>query len=238
MRDELTAETFPTHASELAGRFPELAQVLERWGLPEFWSRKPGIDALVLIILEQQISIAAAASIHCRLKKELGGISARRLFDAGVERLRGLGLTRQKSRYCHELARAVIERRLSFKALGEMNDREAVDALVELPGIGPWSASIYVMSALRRIDVWPPGDLALRQGVAALLPTVETGLLADSGDRWQPRRAVAARLVWHHYRRERTNVTPRTAEPSRPRHSPPMTLERGDMTPAAIGGGM
>jgi len=201
---ELTAETFPRHARALARRFPELGDVVSRWGLPEFWGRKPGIDSLVLIIIEQQISIAAANSIHRRVKKELGGISARRLHDAGPEHLRTLGLTRQKSRYCYELGRAVVERRFSFSEVTRMNDGDAMAALDALPGIGPWSAAIYVMSALRRIDVWPPGDLALRQGVATLLPGIETETLAESGDRWQPQRAVAARLVWHHYRCHRT----------------------------------
>jgi DNA-3-methyladenine glycosylase II len=84
-----------------------------------------------------------------------------------------------------------------------MNDQKAMAALIALPGIGPWSAAIYLMSALGRIDVWPSGDLALRNAVAEMLPGVDAKSLADSGDRWQPRRAVAARLVWHHYRNRR-----------------------------------
>ena len=204
---ELTVETFPIHARAMAKQFPELAGVVSRWGLPAFWNRKPGIDSLVLIILEQQISISAANSIHKRLKNGLGGVSARRLYEAGADKLKNFGLTRQKAHYCYELGRAVIQRRLSLKAVAEMDDCDAMAALDALPGIGPWSAAIYVMSALRRIDVWPPGDLALRQGGASLLPELDTESLADSGERWRPRRAVAARLVWHHYRCLRTNTT-------------------------------
>jgi DNA-3-methyladenine glycosylase II len=200
---ELTAVTFPSHAYALAERYPELDTIVGRWGLPEFWCRKPGIDSLVLIILEQQISIAAARSIYRRLTAELGSLSARRLHAAGAAKLRTLGLTRQKSRYCYELANAVVERRLSLGRLATMNDQNATEALIALPGIGPWSAAIYLMSALGRIDVWPAGDLALRHGVAEILPGVDTESLADSGDRWQPKRAVAARLVWHHYRNRR-----------------------------------
>ena len=84
-----------------------------------------------------------------------------------------------------------------------MDDQNAMATLIALPGIGPWSAAIYLMSALGRIDVWPAGDLALRLAVAEILPGVDTEFLADSGDRWQPQRAVAARLVWHHYRNRR-----------------------------------
>ncbi len=201
---KLTAETFPSYAHALAKRYPELDTIVRRWGLPDFWCRKPGIDSLVLIILEQQISIVAARSIYRRLKLELGSLSARRIRAAGADKLRTLGLTRQKSRYCYELACAIVERRLSVGGLAKMTDRDAMATLIALPGIGPWSAAIYVMSALGRIDVWPPGDLALRHGVADILPGIETEALAESGERWQPRRAVAARLVWHHYRSKRT----------------------------------
>ena len=164
---ELTAATFPSRARALAKRHPELNAIVGRWGLPEFWCRKPGIDSLVLIILEQQISIAAAGSIYRRLRAELGSLSARRIHAAGADKLRTLGLTRQKSRYCCELASAIVERRLSLGTLAAMNDQKAMAALIALPGIGPWSAAIYLMSALGRIDVWPPGDLALRHGVRA-----------------------------------------------------------------------
>ena len=157
------------------------------------------MESLVLIILEQQISIAAARTIHRRLKATLGSLSARRLHQTGPQKLRTLGLTRQKSGYCYDLACAVVERRLSINGLAALGDKEAIAALSAQRGIGPWSAAIYLMSALGRLDVWPPGDLALRRGVADVLPEV-TGELGDSGERWRPQRAVAARLIWHHYR--------------------------------------
>ena len=130
----------------------------------------------------------------------LGGLSARRVRLAGPTQLRTFGLTRQKSRYCYELACAVVERRLSVDGLKNLGDAEAIEVLCAQPGIGPWSAAIYLMSALKRIDVWPPGDLALRRSIAELFPRMNTAALADSGDRWHPQRAVAARLIWHHYR--------------------------------------
>ena len=196
----LSARSFPLYATALAKRHVELHDIIRRWGVPEFWSRRPGIESLFLIILEQQISVVAARSIYRRVRDSLGGLSARRVYNAGPDRLRTLGLTRQKSRYCYELARAVVERRLSVDGLKNLSDTDAMAVLCAQPGIGPWSASIYLMSALKRIDVWPPGDLALRRGVAEILPGRDTSELADSGDRWEPQRAVAARLVWHHYR--------------------------------------
>ena len=201
----LSARSFPLYATALAKRHRELDTIIRRWGLPQFWSRRPGVESLMLIILEQQISITAARSIYRRLEANLGGLSARRVHAAGPERLRALGLTRQKSRYCFELASAVVHRRLSVDGLKRLDDAQATAVLCAQRGIGPWSAAIYLMSALKRIDVWPPGDLALRRGIADLLPGTGSEELADSGDRWHPQRAVAARLVWHHYRCSRSS---------------------------------
>ncbi len=196
----LNARSFPIYATALAKHHFELQEIIRRWGFPDFWGRRPGIESLFLIILEQQISIAAARAIYRKLRTSLGGLSARRVRLAGPTQLRTFGLTRQKSRYCYELACAVMERRLSVDGLKNLGDAEAIEVLCAQPGIGPWSAAIYLMSALKRIDVWPPGDLALRRSIAELFPRMNTAALADSGDRWHPQRAVAARLIWHHYR--------------------------------------
>ena len=196
----LNAESFPLYATALGKRHAELDGIIQRWGIPEFWGRRPGIASLFLIIIQQQISVVAARSIYQRVSNALGGVSARRIYDAGPERLRTLGLTRQKARYCFELAHAVVERRFSVGGLQRLSDTDAISALCAQSGIGPWTAAIYLMSALKRLDVWSPGDLALRRGIADILPDQDVVGVADSGDRWAPYRAVAARLVWHHNR--------------------------------------
>ena len=202
----LDARSFPRYAAALAAQCPELDAVVRRWGLPAFWRRSAGIESLFRIILEQQISFLAARSLARRVKDSLGGLTARRVYGAGQDGLRSLGLSRQKARYCHELARAVVERRLSIAGLARMSDEDAVRALCVQPGIGPWSAAIYLMSALKRIDVWAPGDLALQRGIEDLFPGADMSSLAQTGYRWRPWRAVAARLVWHHYRCSLTGV--------------------------------
>ncbi len=202
----LDARSFPRYATALTAQFPELDAVVRRWGLPAFWRRSAGIESLFRIILEQQISFLAARSLARRVSGSLGGLTARRVYGAGQDGLRSLGLSRQKARYCHELARAVVERRLSIAGLARMSDEDAIKVLCMQPGIGPWSAAIYLMSALKRIDVWAPGDLALHRGVEDLFPGDDVSALAQTGDRWHPWRAVAARLVWHHYRCSLTGV--------------------------------
>ncbi len=202
MDPRIDTADFPREVRALARVAPEFRPVIARHGIPAFWRRPEGIETLVRIILEQQVSLAAAGTLYRRIRAELGGISARRLVAAGPERLHRLGMTRQKARYCHALGEAVQGRRLSFASLSRAANQEALEMLTALPGIGPWTAGAYVMAAMRRRDVWPPGDLALERAIRRLLPGADTVALARSGERWRPRRAVAARLLWHYYRAE------------------------------------
>lgn len=202
MTGHIDTADFPREVRALARAAPEFRPVIAQYGIPAFWRRPEGIETLVRIILEQQVSLAAAGTLYRRIRAELGGVSARRLVAAGPERLHRLGMTRQKARYCHALGEAVQSRRLSFAALSRAADQEALEMLTALPGIGPWTAGAYVMAAMRRRDVWPPGDLALERAIRRLLPGADTAALARSGERWRPRRAVAARLLWHYYRAE------------------------------------
>ncbi|MEJ2602431.1 MAG: DNA-3-methyladenine glycosylase 2 family protein [Gammaproteobacteria bacterium] len=202
MADRLDEAGFAREVSRLARCAPEFRTVVRRHGVPAFWRRSEGIETLVRIILEQQVSLSAAATLYRRIRRELGGITAGRLVAAGPERLHDLGMTRQKARYCHALGEAVKSGQLSFPALRRSSDEEAIARLTALPGIGPWTAGAYVMAAMRRRDVWPPGDLALERAIARLLPEADPAELARTGERWRPRRAVAARLLWHYYRAE------------------------------------
>lgn len=195
----LTAVSFPVYVNVLAGRCAELQSIVDQWGVPRFWARSPGFETLFFIILQQQISLPVARVIYRRVKESLGGVSARRVLETGPERLHVLGLTKQKSRYCCELATAVKEKRFSVEGLKKVDDSTAISLLCAQLGIGPWSSAIYLMSALKRLDVWPPGDLALRRGVEKLFPGEDVKDLSDTGAQWAPYRAIAARLIWHFY---------------------------------------
>lgn len=158
---------------------------------------------MVRIILEQQVSLASAAALFGRLERSLGGaVTPERVLAIGKDGLRDRGLTRQKASYVANLAEHVVRGELSLPGLGLLSDDEAAERLTRLPGIGPWSASIYLLMALRRPDIWPPGDLALDRCVMRLwggktpLNRWEVRLAAD---RWRPWRAVAARILWHGY---------------------------------------
>ena len=202
MSEPLTDETFRTHALELAEHDPALGRVVAEHGLPEFWHRPPGFATLVLFVVEQQVSLASAKAVFDRMHAALGGITPDTLLSVDPELLRATGLTRQKQRYVLLLAAAVDDGSLDLPTLGLMTDDEVRRRLLALTGIGPWTADVYLLSCLRRADMWPVGDRALQVGVGEVLELDETPtplVLEALGERWRPLRAVAARLVWHDY---------------------------------------
>ena len=141
---------------------PGLAAIVATHGMPPLWARPTGFATLGRMVLEQQVSLEAAATLWRRLDAEIpGGFAAEPVAELGVDALRRLGLTRQKAAYLHGLATEVATGALDLPALAWASDADVLARLTRLHGIGPWTASVYLLFALRRPDVWPPGDLAL-----------------------------------------------------------------------------
>ena len=187
---------------DLSRRDRDLGRVLETLGPPPMWARKPGFPTLVHIILEQQVSLASARAAFNRLAEAASPLTPERFLQLRAPTLKKIGFSRQKTAYARHLAESIVEGRLLLKQLATLNDDAARTALVELKGIGPWTADIYLMMALRRPDVWPSGDLALAsavQEVKRLRARPSVADLDQIGMGWKPWRAVAARVLWHHY---------------------------------------
>jgi len=206
-RTTLSRATLLVGVRELAQRDPRLSRLVERHGPPPLWARPRGFATLVRIILEQQVSLASAAALFARLDRQLaGGVTPAAVRSAGEPALRALGVTRQKAGYVLGLAERVASGELRLPALAHLPDDEVAALLTGVRGIGQWTAGIYLLMALRRPDVWPPGDLALHKALARLrgrseLPTSDEARLFAR--RWEPWRAVAARILWHGYLAER-----------------------------------
>ena len=193
------------------GREPVFAAILERAGAPRFRRRRNGFETLLHIILEQQVSIDAAAAMFRRLNEECRPLAPAGFLKLDEATLRRCGFSRQKAAYGRGLAEAVTGGTLDFTRLAATPDDEALATLVALKGIGRWSAEIYLIFALGRDDVWPAADLGLQLGVAA-----ELGLparpgereLRALGERWRPWRTVAACLFWQSYLNARNRTAP------------------------------
>lgn len=181
---------------------PDLAAIHQRLGVPPLWAREPGFPTLIHIILEQQVSLASARSAFDKLRAEVNPLTPEGLLQLDDETLKRVGFSRQKSGYARHLADMIVTGKLDVDGLATLPDEEVRRQLIALKGIGPWSAEIYLLMALCRADAWPAGDLALQvaaQSVKQLptRPTAET--ITQLAEPWRPWRAVAARLLWHHY---------------------------------------
>ena len=204
--ETLTEVSLAKAVRVLIQRDADLKTIYDTYGLPPLWERKPGFATLVHIILEQQVSLASAKAAFDKLRGVLGSVTPRKLLTLNDDQLKAVGFSRQKMGYARHLAQAIVSRRFSPKALEAMPDDEARASLVQLKGIGHWSADIYLLMVLRRPDVWPHGDLALATAahqVKQLAARPNYDELDQLAEQWQPYRAVAARLLWHHYLSER-----------------------------------
>lgn len=190
---------------------PVFAAILDRAGAPSFRRRRNGFETLLHIILEQQVSIDAAAAMFRRLNEECRPLTPAGFLTLDDATLRHCGFSRQKTLYGRGLAEAAAAGRLDFDRLAAAADDEALAVLVALKGIGRWSAEIYLIFALGRDDIWPAADLGLQLGVAAELSLAARpgeAELRTIGERWRPWRTVAACLFWQAYLHARNRSAP------------------------------
>jgi len=186
----------------LAEADADLGEVVARHGSPPLWGREPGFPTLLRIILEQQVSLASARATYERLLTAIPTLTPAALLNLDDAALRTAGFSRQKASYARDLARSLADRTLDLVDLESKSDDDARLELTRLRGIGTWSADIYLLMALRRSDIWPRSDLALATAaleVKRLDRRPAPDELERLATRWRPWRAVAARILWHHY---------------------------------------
>ena len=182
---------------------PRFAEVLRRHGEPPSRKRRGGFETVLKIIVQQQVSIASAEAIWHRLRLGLGIINPEAVLAREDEALRAFGLSRQKAAYARSLAKAVVSGHLNFRRLRGMADEAVIEDLVQIKGIGRWTAEVYLLAVMQRPDIWPAADIALMEGARNLLdlaqrPTIKE--MTPLAEPWRPYRTYAARLLWLHYR--------------------------------------
>ena len=168
------------------------------FGFPSFDPREKGYLALKKTIIGQQLSIASAAAIWRRFID--ADIRDEKILNGQADtQLRNLGLSRQKISYLKSLA----ESRLDFDQMEVMENEEVIDVLTSIKGIGLWTAEIYCIFSLRRLDIFPAGDLALQEATKYLLDLKSRPLekeMRKLAKSWVPYRSVCAIILWHFYR--------------------------------------
>ena len=198
----LSADALKLGLDEIAAREPAIARALERAGYPEPRIRATGYATLLRTIVGQQVSVAAAASVWARMEALLGsGIAPEALLAADFDALRACGLSRQKQGYARSLCELVVAGTLDLDNL-PADDEEAIAELVQIKGIGRWSAEVYLLFAEGRPDIWPAGDLAVQAGIHKILGLNERPSEKEArvlAEQWRPHRGAAAIFTWHCY---------------------------------------
>lgn len=190
------------HIDALCAIEPGFSQTVARIGYPAPRVRPRGYETLLRTIIGQQVSVSAAASVWNRLEARLGdGCPPEVLLAQDEDGLRSCGLSRQKQGYARSLAELVTSGELDLLAL-PADDEEAIARLVQIKGIGRWSAEIYLLFAEGRPDIWPAGDLAVRIAIGEMIGLDERPderTIRSRAEAWRPHRSAAALLAWHHY---------------------------------------
>lgn len=170
--------------------------------------RAPGFPCLIKLILEQQVSLAAAARMFEKLNKACTPLEPERFLTLNDPLLRECGFSRQKIVYARGLANAIRNGEIDLHRIGDLTDEDAIETLCRLKGIGPWTAQNYLLWSFGRRDIFPANDLALMIGwhwLAQLDNRPSAAELTEVAQAWQPRRTAAAFLIWHFYLAEIDN---------------------------------
>ncbi len=181
---------------------PVLAILAERNGIPPLWPREPGFPTMVRLVLEQQVSLASADAAFQKLERAIDSVEPEDFVGLDDAELRIIGFSRQKTGYVRGIATGLLDGSIDLDAIGALDDAAAMDRLLNIRGIGPWTAGCYLLFAHRRPDVWPPGDRALQVSMGRVFDLPDVPDVEESNERataWRPLRSIAARMLWYEY---------------------------------------
>lgn len=193
----------------LSSRDSLLNQLASQYGAPPLWQRPQNFATLVHVVLEQKVSLTSARAVMARVRHLCPGMQPADFLALPEQRLREAGISEQKMSYCRSIALAIVQNQLNLARLRRLSDEGIMQALTAIRGIGPWTAGIYLLMALRRPDAWASGDRALVVSLAECeaLEVVPSHVELDRrAEAWRPYRGAAARLLWHAYLSRRADM--------------------------------
>ncbi len=202
MQHTFSEENFISICDHLAFSDTDIKRVITEHGYPPLWKRLNTFEALVHIILEQQVSLASALAALNKLKEKIGDITPSGVLLLTDEELKTCYFSRQKSGYVRGLARAIVNGEFDLKQMETLSDEDIRHSLLKLKGIGNWTVDIYLIFVLQRVDIFPPGDLAAVNALKTLkkMPKESSReMVLSATNAWKPFRTVATMILWHYY---------------------------------------
>ena len=206
MYQKFDESNFHRFCNLLTKKDKELRNIIRQHGYPPMWTRPNTFQTLILTILEQQVSLAAAYAAFKKLKEKIGYVTPQKILQLSDEEMRACYFTRQKMGYARHLAEAIIKKQISLKKLSLLPDEEVREQLIRLKGIGHWTIDVYLMHALQRTDLFPLGDIALVNSLKEtkqLHPHVSKDEMLAIAEPWRPYRTIASMILWHSYIKKR-----------------------------------
>ncbi|RTY80933.1 DNA-3-methyladenine glycosylase 2 family protein [Flavobacterium sp. LS1P28] len=180
--------------------------IIEQYGMPVIPKRPQGFETLVLLILEQQVSIESAKATFLKIKTTLKTVTPEILVLISDAEFRNLGVSRQKTSYIKALATALINKELDLESLPAKTALQVREELIKIKGIGNWTIDIYLMFCLQEPDLLPLGDIAVVHTIKELLDIHDKNEMQVHTLKWSPYRSFATYLLWHHYLKKRNRT--------------------------------
>ena len=180
--------------------------IIEEYGMPPIPKRPQGFETLVLLILEQQVSIDSAKATFLKIKASQKAIAPEILLHVSDEEFRNLGVSRQKTSYIKALATAILNKELDLESLPAKTAHQVREELIKIKGIGNWTIDIYLMFCLESPDLLPLGDIAVVNTIKELLDIHDKDAMEIHAKQWSPYRSYATYLLWHHYLKKRNRT--------------------------------
>lgn len=178
-------------------------QISQQFGIPIQPKRPQGFETLVLLILEQQVSIDSAKATFIKLKTAIPDFSVENVFAFSEENFRTCGVSRQKTKYIKALAEAILSKELDLESLAFKDVEVVRQELIKIKGIGNWTIDIYLMFCLESLDIIPLGDIAVVNTMKELLDIHTKEEMEIYAQKWKPYRSVATYFLWHYYLEKR-----------------------------------
>ena len=182
---------------------PILQTIVNDYGLPIIPSRPQGFQTLVLLILEQQVSINSAKATFIRLQSQVEHLVPENLVVLSDEQFRTCGVSRQKTKYIKCLAEAILEKSINLESLSSKSPNIVRQELIKIKGIGHWTIDVYLMFCLNAPDILPLGDIAIINTIKELLNIHDKTAMEIYTQKWAPHRSMATFLLWHYYLQKR-----------------------------------
>lgn len=192
-----------TDIHKLIALDPVFKSIFETYGTPENYERAEGFETLCRIILEQQVSLASAKAHYVKLKNYISIYTPEQLLKLSDVEFKNCFISKQKATYLRALSNAILTNQIDLSLLSSLSEAEIRLQLTAIKGIGNWTADVYLMFCLQHKNIFPIGDIAIRQSIKTLYQIEDREVMTKLAETWKPYQSLACYFLWHFYLKSR-----------------------------------